>query len=229
MSRTTILYIYNIPIVETIFLALIFIISVSLHEYAHAWASTKLGDPTPKIQWRLTPNPLVHIDPLWFVLIFLINFWWGRPVQVNPAYYKNPLRDELLVALAGPATNIALAIAGTIIMLVYTKLVGVDALVSGEDPVVSFWYLFGWVNVALAVFNMLPIFPLDGYRIVKYLFPRVGYAMEKYSRYMFIGLLVLIFAPNLLGLSFDPLGSIIIGTAKTVYGIIQTLLSLVFY
>lgn len=83
-----------------IFLALIFVISISLHEYAHAWMSNRLGDPTPRLQGRLTPNPLVHIDPIGFLLIFLIGFGWGRAVIVNPAYYKNTLRDELLVALA---------------------------------------------------------------------------------------------------------------------------------
>ena len=83
-----------------IYLAVIFVISISLHEYAHARTSAKLGDPTPKIQGRLTPNPLAHIDPLGFLMIFIIHFGRGRPVIVNPAYYKNKLRDELLVSLA---------------------------------------------------------------------------------------------------------------------------------
>jgi Zn-dependent protease len=86
--------------IDIIFLAIIFVISISLHEYAHAWSSYKLGDPTPKIQGRLTPNPLVHIDPIGFLMIFIIHFGRGRPVIVNPSYYKNTLRDELLVALA---------------------------------------------------------------------------------------------------------------------------------
>lgn len=214
---------------EIVFLAIIFVISISLHEYAHARASTKLGDPTPKIQGRLTPNPLVHIDPIGFLLIFIIHFGRGRPVEINPAYYKNKLRDELLVALAWPATNIALAIAGTLIMLIYTRIIGIDALVGGEDPIIAFRYLFGWINVALAVFNMIPIYPLDGYRIVKYLFPRVGYAMEQYRQYIFIGLLLLIFAPRWIGLSFDPIGTIIITTSKTIYGIIQTALSFLIF
>ena len=94
---------------QLISLALTFLISISLHEYAHARASTQFGDPTPKMQGRLTPNPLVHIDLLGFLMIFLIHFGRGRPVIVNPAYYKHPLRDELLVALAGPATNLLLA------------------------------------------------------------------------------------------------------------------------
>lgn len=215
-------------IIHTIFLAITFVISISLHEYAHARSSNALGDPTPKMQWRLTPNPLVHIDPLWFVLIFIIHFWWGRPVIVNPAYYKNKLRDELLVALAWPAMNILLAVAGTIIMLLYVKIVGIDALIE-QDVVIQFRQLFWWINIALAVFNMIPIYPLDGYRVIKYLWPAAGYAMERYRQYILIALLALIFLPWLLWLPFDPISSIIINVSQTVYAFIQTWLSLIFF
>ena len=129
-----------------IYLAITFIISISLHEYAHAWMSDRLGDPTPKIQGRLTPNPFSHIDPLGFLMIFLIHFGRGRPVIVNPAYYKNTLRDELLVSLAGPTTNIVLASLGILIMLVYIKLTGSQNLFN-QDPIVEFWQLFSVINV----------------------------------------------------------------------------------
>ncbi len=214
---------------ETVFLAIIFVISISLHEYAHARSSTKLWDPTPKIQGRLTPNPLVHIDPIGFILIFIIHFWRWRPVEINPAYYKNPLRDELLVALAWPATNIALAIAWTFIMLIYTKIIWIDALVGGEDPIIAFRYLFGWVNVALAIFNLIPIYPLDGYRIVKYLFPKVGYAMERHRQYIMIALLIVILFPGRLWLRFDPIGNIISTVGQSVYGVIQTSVSFLLF
>lgn len=178
-----------------IFLALIFVISISLHEYAHAWMSNRLGDPTPRLQGRLTPNPLVHIDPIGFLLIFLIGFGWGRAVIVNPAYYKNTLRDELLVALAWPATNLLLVVFASAIMLAYGKIFGAGALLATDNLVIAFWALFAQINVALAVFNLLPIYPLDGYRIVKYLYPRVGYWMEENRQVVTIVLLACIALP----------------------------------
>jgi Zn-dependent protease len=152
-------------IINLIILAIILAISIGLHEYAHAWASTKLGDPTPKLQGRLTPNPLAHIDPVGFVLIFLIHFGWWKPVQINPSYYKNPARDEFLVAMAGPASNIIMAILGIIFLKLY---VGNLMLLSWTSNMFTlFWMQFVFLNIGLALFNLLPIPPLDGRKIVK--------------------------------------------------------------
>lgn len=93
-----------------------------MHEYAHAYVSYRLGDPTPKLQGRLTPNPLKHIDPIGFLMVFLAHFGRGKPVQINPLYYKNPRKGELIVSLAGPATNLILAIVGIVVMLIYVKI-----------------------------------------------------------------------------------------------------------
>lgn len=180
----------------TISLAIIFVISISLHEYAHAWASDKLGDPTPKLQWRLTPNPLVHIDLIGFLMIFIINFWRGRPVIINPAYYKNVRRDELLVALAGPATNLLLACAGIIIAQAYIRLWGVSVLDFSEDIVFKFRQLFSRLNISLAIFNLLPFPPLDGYRIVSYLVPWFAELIERYGMYLSIAVLLILITPN---------------------------------
>mgnify|MGYP000879363001 FL=1 len=107
-------------IVNILILAVILLLSIGFHEYAHARASNKLGDPTPKLQGRLTPNPLAHIDPMGFLLIFIIHFGWGKPVQINPSYYKNPRIDEFLVAIAGPLTNILMAIIGIVVLKIYS-------------------------------------------------------------------------------------------------------------
>lgn len=177
-------------------LAIIFIISISLHEYAHARASDKLGDPTPKLQWRLTPNPLKHIDPLWFILIFVINFWRGRPVIINPAYYKNPRRDELLVALAWPATNILLACAGIIIIQLYILAWWVTISALDNDLIFSFWKMFARLNVSLAIFNLLPLPPLDWYRIFSYTIPWFHELVARYGHYISIAVIALLLIPN---------------------------------
>ncbi len=181
--------------IQTMFsLAVIFVISISMHEYAHALTSYKLWDNLPEMQWRLTPNPLVHIDPIGFLAIFLIHFGWGRPVQINPANYKNPLRDELLVSLAWPFSNILMALVASFTLALFVRFGMIN------DILANFFQMFIFINIALAVFNMIPIPPLDGYRIIKFLKPEYGYFMEKNMMYFSIWLLILIFMPgNILG------------------------------
>gem|GEM_PF-1212215 len=144
---------------------------------------------------------------------------------VNPSYYKNPIRDELLVALAGPFSNIILAFAGTIIMHVYMLIIGIDSVYAGTDPVIQFWTLFGWLNVALAVFNMLPIPPLDGYRVLVFLFPKTQIFLQKYTMYFGIILLGLIFLP---GVSPIVMG-FITNTSQFIYGIINAIVASLFF
>ena len=100
-------------------LGIILLISIGIHEFAHAYSSYKLWDPTPKIQGRLTPNPLKHISLWWFLAVFLIHFWWWKPVQIDPSYYKKPYRDELITSLAGPASNIILWILWILVLFLY--------------------------------------------------------------------------------------------------------------
>jgi len=173
-----------------IVLAIVLVISIWFHEYAHAWVSYVLGDPTPKLQWRLTPNPLKHIDPLGFLMIFLIHFGWGKPVEVNPMYYKNKLRDELLVALAGPFSNFLMAFIGSFLYVLFAKFWWLDPLIQ------LFFYRFIFINIALVIFNLLPIYPLDWYRIVKFLNSSWWYFMERNALVFTIILLALIFLPG---------------------------------
>ncbi len=213
-------------VVYYIFLAIILLISIWLHEYAHAWTSYKLWDPTPVLQWRLTPNPFKHVDIIWFISIFLIWFWWWKPVQINPIYYKNPTRDETLAAFAWPAMNLVLAFFWMLILMVYGKIIGIwiqDLLLINGDFVVLFWQLFIRLNIVLAVFNMFPLPPLDGYRLIKIFWKKWSQWMEKNIFWIkwIVPILVLSWSPiiqNWINIVWDP-----------IYRLFFMLFSLIFY
>ena len=166
------------------------LIGLSFHEFGHAYVSTKLGDPTPKLQGRVTINPMAHIDPVGMVCLLLCGFGWGIPVQINPSYYKNRRRDEILVGFAGVAMNLILAI-------IFSLLVRVAVIVyqsTGSEIASIFYYILKnvvMINVVLMVFNLLPVPPLDGFGIVTNLFNLQKYSWyEKYYQY---GYFILIF------------------------------------
>ena len=213
-------------VVYYVFLAIILLISIWLHEYAHAWTSYRFWDPTPVLQWRLTPNPLKHIDIIWFLSVFLIWFWWWKPVQINPTYYKNPVKDETLTAFAWPAMNLVLAFFGMLFMMIYWRVVGIsiqNLLSINGDFVVLFWQMFVVMNIWLAVFNMIPLPPLDGYRLIKIFRKKWAQQMEKYSMIISMVLIILI-------VSGSPIISTYISTVSDIiYRLFFMLFSLIFY
>ncbi|NMA66373.1 MAG: site-2 protease family protein [Clostridiaceae bacterium] len=162
-------------------------IGLTFHEYAHGWVADRLGDKTARAQGRLTLNPLAHIDPVGFIALLLVHFGWAKPVPVNPYNFRNvELRQGmLLVALAGPVTNLILAF--TIALLLHLGLFNFMAEI----------YLMAtmavYINVLLAVFNMLPIPPLDGSKILAGLFPGKANWIYQLENYGIIILLILVF------------------------------------
>ena len=171
--------------IEIIYLAIIFAFSITIHEYAHAWMANHLGDPTPRLQWRLTLNPLKHIDPFWFLLIFIIRFWRWNPVEINPRYFKNPIRDEFYVAIAGPLSNIVMMLFSIIIVLFAQN-------IEFLAPSIDFWTIFGILNASMAVFNMIPLPALDWFRIIKLIFPEMATRMQFYTwKYSWISFIVI--------------------------------------
>lgn len=173
------------------------IIALSFHEFAHAFAAVRLGDPTPKFQGRLSIDIRKHIDP-WGLLFFIIaGFGWAKPVETNPRNLKNPKRDMAIIASAGPIMNILLAIVTLVIFLEYNI-----------DPNSKIGILFQYIflyNAGFAVFNLIPIPPLDGSKIITIFMPSKTYYKYlefeyKYQMYLIIGLIALVFlAPNVLG------------------------------
>lgn len=183
-------------------LAVIFL-TLPIHEFSHGLAAVKLGDPTPRYQGRMTLNPFAHIDYIGALCILFFGFGWARPVQVNANNFRNPKRDMALTALAGPASNLAVALAAllirNILVLVMGKSGGFNALIY----VALFLYYLAYINVSLAVFNLIPIPPLDGSRLLSALLPyKQYYALMRYERYIFWGLLALLW----LGVLDGPLG-----------------------
>ena len=212
-------------IIYYIFLVIILLISIWLHEYAHAWTSYRLWDPTPVLQWRLTPNPLKHIDIVWFISVFLIWFWWWKPVQINPIYYKNPTRDETLTAFAWPAMNLVLAFLWMLIMMVYGKImwIGIQDLLVGWDYVILFRQMFIIMNIWLAVFNMIPLPPLDWYRLIKVLWKKWAQRMEKNVMRISMALIVLIVSGS------PVISGYISVVSDAIYRLFFMLFSLIFY
>ncbi len=165
-----------------------------LHEYAHALVAVKLGDDTPLNRGRLTVNPLAHIDPIGAIMIFLFGFGYAKPVEVRMRNFKKPKRDMAIVALAGPLCNL---IQATVSLLLYNLFAYLSGRVLGGNmlPYIAlFFFIAANINVNLAVFNLLPVPPLDGSRLATALLPAKYYfKIMQYERYIMIALMVLLF------------------------------------
>ncbi|QHO63766.1 site-2 protease family protein [Candidatus Chazhemtobacterium aquaticus] len=163
------------------------LIAISVHEAAHAYSAEYLGDPTPRLQGRTTLNPLAHLDPLGTLMLLLFRFGWGRPVQFDPYNLANPRRDAALISLAGPVSNLVLTtIASLLIHFI---------LPSYYAPLL---YPFVFLNVGLAIFNLIPVHPLDGGKILIGILPQdLAYEWQSImNRYGTIILILLIFPIN---------------------------------
>ena len=172
-------------------LMVIFLV-MPLHEWAHGFVAYKLGDRTAKLQGRLTLNPLAHVDYIGAAMILLIGFGWAKPVPVDPRYFKKPKRDMALTALAGPVSNLLAAIvSGLIFNIIMTILIKTNAYYSIEGSamlyVLSFFYYLMMINVSLAVFNFIPIPPLDVSKILMAFLPdKAIFWIEKNQMYITI-------------------------------------------
>ncbi len=163
------------------------ITALAFHEYAHAYAATKMGDPTPRMQGRLTLNPLAHLDALGSLLLIFTGIGWGKPVEFNPAYMKNVRRDAAIVAFAGPLSNIALAIVATGLLYITNMMPALSYI----SMALAF---FVTLNIALAVFNLIPVEPLDGFKVVAGILPpHLARQWEELRPYGIYVLLVLYF------------------------------------
>ena len=178
---------------QEIILRLVAIVwAITFHEFCHAWVAWKLGDKTAAYEGRVSLNPLVHFDPVGAFMLLFFRFGWARPVPINSRYFKNPRRDIALVALAGPAGNILTAF---VVALVWNMVSVFFPGIFFDNPVVaSLLSIMLWMNIGLASFNLIPIPPLDGSKILASFLPahalRSYLALEQYGMFILVGLLM---------------------------------------
>lgn len=182
---------------DYIYIVVAALFAIILHEIAHGLVSTWLGDPTPKRQGRVSLNPLKHLDPIGTLCLIFFHVGWAKPVVVNPDYYKNKKRGMALVALAGPLMNFLLAIFSIIIMAIFVK---VNAYSNVLIIIYNFLLYFSVINLGLGLFNLIPIPPLDGSRILGAFLKDDTYEQYmKYERYGFIIIAILLALSSLRG------------------------------
>ena len=190
------------------------VIALVIHEYAHAKAADVMGDFTPRMTGRLTLNPMAHIDPIGLIMLLVVRFGWAKPVMINARNFRNWRQGELLVAAAGPAANLIVAFISLLAMAVLFKL---GMFSEGVRLVLSMMVLF---NINFAIFNMLPLPPLDGSKVLMVLLPgRLAYKLMSLERYSFIILIFLMMTP-FLTMILIPLQRLVLSVFNLIIGVI---------
>ena len=182
-------------LLEFLIIAPPILIALTFHEFSHGYVAYRLGDPTAKLAGRLTLNPLPHLDLLGTAMLFIAHIGWAKPVPVNPLNLRNPKKDMFWIALAGPGSNLLLAL----IFGIGCRLMGISSIRSltpGLMGLLQFMVAFGMmINIVLAVFNLLPFPPLDGSKILFGILPRkfetMSYPLLQYGPVLLIGLIAL--------------------------------------
>ncbi|WP_298593099.1 site-2 protease family protein [uncultured Mitsuokella sp.] len=187
------------------------IIAMVIHEYAHARTADALGDFTPRMMGRITLNPRAHVDPIGLIMLFLVRFGWAKPVMINPNNFKNPRRDDILVSLAGPAANLVLAFLALSLFVLLGRMGEMTS--PGVYLVLKLIIVY---NINFAIFNMIPLPPLDGSHILRQILPqKYGYRFAALERYSFLILIILVMTP-VLSLIFIPLQNLVWGIFLTI-------------
>ena len=204
--------------------AIVMLIAIPVHESAHAWVSAKLGDTTARDHGRLSLNPLAHFDLMGAVCMIVAGIGWAKPVPTNPYRFKNPKAGMAITAAAGPISNQILAFFSVIVYKLVYYLAPVTAL--WEFVLLLSQYMM-IINVTLAVFNLMPVPPFDGSRIVNVLLPRrLYFQIMRYERYIFLGMFLLL----VLGVFDTPLSILNYWTSRLLFratGFVEVLLGIV--
>lgn len=208
----------------------IVLISLTLHEVAHGYAAYKCGDNTAKAFGRLTLNPISHLDPFGALMMFIVGFGWAKPVPINMRNFRKPRRDLFIVSIAGVVTNLILGLIGVFLEFGCSQLIFLPENII--STLMSFFWMFSFANVSLAIFNLIPLPPLDGSKIISSLLPPIAAAkflrIEFYTRYIFIGVILLSWLPE----PFKTINSLLwmpfIWAIEEVIGVFSWLANLIF-
>lgn len=188
-----------------------FLFAITVHEYAHAWMALRKGDPTARDAGRLTLNPIYHLDVFGTLMLFVVGFGWAKPVPVNPHNLRDPLKDQIWISAAGPASNLILAFFFGLVIRIFGLASIPYAHQLSTGVVLAQMMIFAMqINIILAVFNMLPLPPLDGSHILRGVLPREllesYYKVERYGPMVLMGIIMLGFVTgvHVFGMFFSP-------------------------
>lgn len=191
------------------------LLAVTVHELAHALVADRLGDPTARLQGRITLNPLPHIDPLGAIAFVIAGFGWAKPVPVNAYNLRHPRRDMAWVAAAGPLSNFAVAFVGLVALVLARRYLDAPFLATPIVGVLQFVYLF---NLGLAIFNLIPLPPLDGGHFLPYFLPRASWSalhqLEQYGPFILLLLVMTGGTRFIVGPVFNFLHGLYVGAVR---------------
>jgi Zn-dependent protease len=189
------------------FYILVLIISLTIHEFAHAYSAYKFGDPTAEQMGRVTLNPMVHMDLFGTIMLLIAGFGWAKPVPVNRGNFKNPRLMGIVVSAAGPVSNLILAFIGVFLICLFNYSGWLTNMSHGSQEAIQiFLGLLLRTNLMLFLFNLIPIPPLDGYRILQDVLPlRASLSLQKFEQYAALAFLLIVFLPPLRKVTLDPL------------------------
>lgn len=202
------------------------IIAITFHEFAHAFAADKLGDDTPRRQGRLNLNPLSHVDPVGFLMLIFVHFGWGKPVEINPRNFnrnRSMSAQEAIVSLAGPLMNIVIAFVLTIILFAALTFAPSFALTRAGSLVVIAIQMAISVNVGLGVFNLIPVYPLDGSKILMHFLPYNARNWFINHQQIFYIIFLVLWVTNLISYIISPVINVVSGG---IYSLVAVIFSL---
>lgn len=193
------------------FLFLVLLIAFACHEFAHAYTADKFGDPTPRMMGRVTLNPRVHINWLGMLLIFLVGFGWAKPVIIKPGNFKKPRLMSIIVSVAGPLANLILAFLGMLCVYLLAYYGIFDSMSAGVYKAVRIFLLLTInLNFMLFLFNLIPLPPLDGYRILSDALPlKARLVLQQYEQWAIYLFLLIVFIPGLYDYTLGKLFSLV--------------------